>query len=225
LSPTYIEHLKKILKPTEFLAIEHKFVVIPNGIDEFWLKNKGIPKELSNSELNLLFVGSFAKGKNIKTTINVVKKMNLRKGRNVRLSIVGGSGSNEKDILEIIESNKQFITYYGPIKDMDKLMEVYRSADIFLMPSFTETFGLVYAEALSQGLPIIYSKGQGFDNQFPDGHVGYSVNPTNEDEIINKIEEIIRNYSYLSSNAIEGCVKFNWDDISLKYIDIYSSVK
>lgn len=40
------------------------------------------------------------------------------------------------------------------------------------MPSHKETFGLVYAEAMSQGLPIIYTKNQGFDGQFPDGYVG-----------------------------------------------------
>jgi len=43
------------------------------------------------------------------------------------------------------------------------------------MPSITETFGLVYAEALSQGLPVLYTRGQGFDRQFEEGEVGYAV--------------------------------------------------
>ena len=40
----------------------------------------------------------------------------------------------------------------------------------FCLPSHAETFGLVYVEAMSQGLPIIY-EGQGFDKQFQDGEV------------------------------------------------------
>ena len=43
------------------------------------------------------------------------------------------------------------------------------------MPSRYETFGLVYGEAMSQGLPIIYSKGQGVDGYFKEGTVGYGV--------------------------------------------------
>ena len=42
------------------------------------------------------------------------------------------------------------------------------------MPSITETFGLVYGEALSQGLLIIYTKGQGFDGQIKEKLAGYS---------------------------------------------------
>ena len=49
------------------------------------------------------------------------------------------------------------------------LIEFIGENDIFVMPSINETFGLVYAEAMSQGLPVIYTKGQGFDKQFNDG--------------------------------------------------------
>ena len=38
---------------------------------------------------------------------------------------------------------------------------IYRENDIYVMPSIIETFGLVYAEAMSQGLPVIYTRGQG----------------------------------------------------------------
>lgn len=55
------------------------------------------------------------------------------------------------------------------------------------MPSFTESFGLVYAEAMSQGLPVIYSKGQGFDGQFAEGVVGYHVDAHDPEELCENI--------------------------------------
>lgn len=45
--------------------------------------------------------------------------------------------------------------------DKTKIIDVYRDSDIFVMPSKFETFGLVYVEALTQGLHLIYTKGQG----------------------------------------------------------------
>ena len=48
------------------------------------------------------------------------------------------------------------------------------------MTSLGESFGLTYAEAMSQGVPVIYSKGQGFDGQFKEGVVGYHVDPLSE---------------------------------------------
>ena len=66
------------------------------------------------------------------------------------------------------------------------------------MPSFHETFGLVYIEAMSQGLPIIYTKGEGIDGYFKEATVGYSVNPKDVKNIVKKIEMIIHNYNKIS---------------------------
>ena len=63
------------------------------------------------------------------------------------------------------------------------------------MPSYTESFGLVYAEAMSQKLPVIYSKGQGFDGQFEEGLVGYHVSPYDVKDIANGILKALENDS------------------------------
>lgn len=49
------------------------------------------------------------------------------------------------------------------VQERTALARLYRPASGFAMVSFRENFGLVYAEALSQGRPVVYSKGQGFD--------------------------------------------------------------
>ena len=92
------------------------------------------------------------------------------------------------------------------------------------MPSFTETFGLVYAEAMSQGLPVVYTRGQGFDGQFEEGFAGYSVNSNSPEEIADVIEKIIADYSTISANCISGALQFNWKEIAEKYYEIYECI-
>lgn len=89
------------------------------------------------------------------------------------------------------------------------------------MPSKHETFGLVYAEAMSQGLPVIYTRGQGFDGQFEEGEVGYSVQYDSAEEIVDRIKEILNNYKTISNNCVEKVDRFDWDEIARKYIEIY----
>ena len=103
------------------------------------------------------------------------------------------------------------------------LLERYREADVFVMPSFFETFGLVYLEAMSQGLPLIYSKDQGFDGFYTDGRIGYAVNPSDTDGIADKINIIFENYEAISMNCIEEVHGFSWDAIASAYMGIYSA--
>ncbi|MDO5716095.1 MAG: glycosyltransferase, partial [Tissierellia bacterium] len=116
------------------------------------------------------------------------------------------------------------IIYKGPL-EKKKVLEELQNAHIYFMPSLRETFGLVYVEAMSQGLPIIYTKGQGFDGQFPEGEIGYGVEPDQEQEMIDKIFEIIKNYSEMSRRAVENAKKFNWKDISREYIQLYDKIR
>ncbi len=91
------------------------------------------------------------------------------------------------------------------------------------MPSIHETFGLVYAEAMSQGLPVIYSKSQGFDGQFEDGTVGHVVNSLDHNDIAEKIIKIFYDYETKSKNCIELFHKFDWKTIACEYLSLYEN--
>ena len=122
---------------------------------------------------------------------------------------------------------KELMKYdFVQIKDhMDKelLINEYRMADIYIMPSHHESFGLVYPEAMSQGLPVIYSKGQGFDQQFEEGLVGSAVDSRNTDDIVTGIAKVVDDYKKLSKNALDSSSIFDWNLVSEKLIDIYNS--
>ena len=92
------------------------------------------------------------------------------------------------------------------------------------MPSIHETFGLVYAEAISQGLPVIYSRGQGFDGRFVNGEIGYAVNALSVDEIVLRIKAIESEYKEISKMCLINADYFKWDLINCKYKKLYNCI-
>lgn len=219
LSTTYKNKLISKYIPDKLKkSIIKKIDIIPNGIDDFWLNNKFIRKGLDTEKtLKLLQVGEISKRKNQLITTAAVSALRDQ-NYNIDLTVVGKVKS--KSIFNTIKK-VSFIKYIKPVSK-EKLIDIYRDHDIFIMPSVTETFGLVYPEAMSQGLPVIYTKGQGFDGQFEEGEVGYSVDCFNVKDIKDKIIKTTENYEKLSAQGIIKCDKFNWNKINKQYIDLYT---
>ena len=224
-SPVYQKYVIKQYVPYELRnLIDQKSVIIPNGINPFWLQNKYARSEYKyKNQINLIYVGDFSKNKNINTSINVARKLR-ELGYDVKFVIIGGRGGYEGKVKKLAKINKDIIKIYDRMEDREKLLNMLRNSDIFIMPSFYETFGLVYVEAMSQGLPIIYTKGQGIDGYFKEGTVGYSVNPKNVNDIVKKIEMIIHNYNKISKNCYNLVDNFSWNKIAKIYHDTYTSI-
>ena len=225
LSPAYRDFvLEKIIPSSLNKEIKAKSIIIPNGIDPFFLKNKFYRNNWNREtkKVSLLYVGNLTKNKNIETTIKVFQKLNVM-GYKAKLDIVG-SGEEEKHLRLIVKDQKD-IKMHGRIDKKEDLLKIYKNSDIFIMPSINETFGLVYLEAMSQGLPIIYTKGQGVDGFFSKGEVGYSVNPLDVDEITDKIVKIIDNYQNISDSCYRLVDNFSWNIIAKEYQSIYSKLE
>ena len=152
-------------------------------------------------------------------TIKAIKLLQ-KKGYKIKYTVVGKI--LDKKIYRQIK-DLPYVQYI-PHTSKENLLDIYRENDIFVMPSVTETFGLVYAEAMSQGLPVIYTRGQGFDGQFEEGEVGYSVNAMFTEELADKIILIGNNYNEISKRCIRLVDKFNWSTISNEYLKIYVSI-
>lgn len=195
--------------------------IIPFGLDSFWLDNPcREEKILSNAQqLRLFYAGTIDQNKNIGVTLQAMELLR-RKGWDVTLTAAGAAAMPA--LLKRLSKNTSF-QYVGP-QPKEKLIEYYRQSDLFVMPSLTETFGLVYAEALSQGLPIIYSQGQGFDGQFPEGYVGFSANPRSAESIAEAIEQTAANYAALQKNCTAAARKFDWSTIAAQYQALYEQM-
>lgn len=195
-----------------------KTKVLYNGVNDFWLDSK-LNSDL-NKSIDLIYVGNFNKNKNIVGIINAIKLLHNKK-INISLSLVGGGDDELKNLLNI-DRIPDFITNYGVINDKDRLLKLYQSSKIFIMPSFFETFGLVYIEALFQGCNIIHSKGQGIEGVF-DCEFVQSVNPLDVDDIANKINYLLNlkidyNDRQVFLNKISN--DFRWDNIAEQYLNI-----
>lgn len=201
-------------------SIRKKTHVIPNGIDDFWLKNCWKDeKRIIHTPIKLIYAGRIDRNKNIETIQKTVQKLN-ELGQKATLTVVG-KVDDEKIYKKIARDCNTKVL--DPV-EKEKLINLYRNNDIFIMPSFHETFGLVYAEAMSQGLPVLYTKGQGFDDQFSEGVVGFSVNPHNILDIVNKTKKIITNYLEISNRCSRLVVKFSWNNIAREYVEIYENI-
>lgn len=212
--------LDKFIPAKDKKGILEKSVVIPNGIDKFWLDNKFTGREKPKKrDINLLYVGVVDKNKNIGATIEACKIL-LDEGFNVRYTIVGAIRDKKEGAL-IHETS--FINYVDHTSK-EELLNYYRSSDIFVMPSIHETFGIVYIEAMSQGLPLIYTRGQGFDGQFKDGEVGRSVDSNSAIEIAECIKDILEDYKSISTKCTENVDRFSWNRIAGTYDDLYKEV-
>ena len=201
-------------------VILDKSEIIPNGIDEFWFDNTESVKQVPEKYyLRLLQIGDINKNKNIETTVSAIKLL-LEKGYEAKLDVVGKV--KDQKVFGKIKDEK-FVNYLG-YKTKEELIQIYRDNDIFIMPSIHESFGLVYAEAMSQGLPLIYTRGQGFDGQFEDGEVGYCADCNNAIEIAEKIVKIVDNYNKISIRCQDKSKKFKWDMIVKQYQKIYQLI-
>lgn len=202
--------------------IESKIKLLPNGISKFWLEENFECKQHSDP-LRILYVGDSSKNKNLFFLINTLS--NLRQEIDLECTIVGFENSDAEDLIKFIEKgNYSFVKISGRINDKLKLKSYYRNHDIFIMISKYETFGLVYLEALSQGLPIIHSRGQGIDGYFQDSLFARAVDYNSEEQVHSAIKELMINYSKASTQAIQAANKFDWEYISEEYNDLYNNV-
>lgn len=221
ISPSYLETVKTKYIPKSFQKeFTNKAIVIPNGVDDFFLQNKYKAKNIKDkNQIKLLYVGEINKNKNVSFSAHCISSLNVNKNKYM-FTVIGKI--SDKKIYDHIKKFT-FIKYLSPQKK-ESLIKYYRDTDIFVMPSHTETFGLVYVEAMSQGTPVIYTKNQGFDNQFEDGIVGYAINPNSENDFSKAIYSILNNYLKISENCINLSENFSWNHIERKYKEIYYSI-
>lgn len=222
ISPFYVDKVCSYLSEAEKKELLDKVEIIPNGISDFWIKNiAALPDKQLDKKVRLVQVGKITRRKNTITSIKVTKEL-LNRGYNATLDVVGdGELKNQCMELAIQLNIQDRVRFWGHINDLCKLLEIYRDCDIYIMPSITETFGVTYLEAMSQGLPLIYTQGQGIDGFFKNGEIGYSVDPMDTDMIVQSIENISLNYDKISKNCIDNIQMFNWDKICKRYIDLY----
>lgn len=194
-----------------------KGVVIGNGIDdEFFNEKPNKPNTPPTNPTRLVYIGRIIKRKNLDIVMRVLNY------KERKLTVVGQAFPKTNWGLKLIDNlkNNNNINYI-PKQSALEIVQTLDNSDIFVMPSVNETFGIVYIEAMSRGLPIIYTKGTSVDEMF-DSEVGVAIHEITPQAINQAIEKITSNYCYYSSNAINESQRFNWKEISKVTIEQYA---
>jgi len=200
--------------------IKDKMILIPNGIDDYYLDHVN---HESHDGHKVLYVGDFSSNKNVMRLGEAV--LELKKEdifRDITLTLVGGGNTANNEVQTMINAHADAFHYLGPIYDKERLCEVFNAHTVFAMPSIHETFGLVYLEALSQNLPVLFTKGQGIDGLF-DNTVGVGVNPMSVEGIKDALKQLLDVSGCFSNNRIDF-ERFRWKNIALQYIYFYEQL-
>ncbi len=223
-SPAYREQLLSLLPKNLRYDVDAKARTVPNGIDNVWLSGESGRRGSRSETLRLLYVGDFSRNKNVNGVLRAAGL--IAATRDVALTLVGGGGDGHDDLIGALEAGAYpFAKYAGRIHDKAELRKVYASHDVFVMPSFLETFGVAYIEALSQGMPILHSRGQGVDGYFEEGTVAEAVNPGDPQDIAEKILRLESRLPEIGDACRQQARRFGWSNIASEYLTIYSAAE
>ncbi|MDI3323044.1 glycosyltransferase family 4 protein [Pontibacterium granulatum] len=229
LSPQWEPVIRKVLRDAKTVifispAHKHKFEakygatlphtqLMPNGINQHWLAQSNTAKLSDISDITRgLYIGAINRNKNIARTIEAFLNAKLDTPERL-MTIVGGSYEEyTKCYGPLSEKQLASVNFAGRITDLEALQKYYKEANIFIMPSHMETFGLVYLEAISQCTPVIYSRGQAIDGLFPEGEVGVACDSRSTTSIQGAIEYILQHYpvGLTYRNGKNPVQEFSW---------------
>lgn len=219
LSDSYRDQLLACVKDEGTRTKLEESEVVPNGLAPFWHGQRVAASEVKEfSPLRLLFVGRLDRNKNVLGLIEACEGL-AAKGVPVVLDIVGDGPLSS--VIARKAATRGWINQVGSVHSKERLADHYRRAHALVVPSFSESFGLVYGEALTQGTPVIFSRGQGFEGWFPDGHCGYGVDPRSTSDLMEKIVLVQKNHGSLSMNAPLAARRFDWRDVSQRHAALY----
>lgn len=203
-------------------SISTKLTVIPNGVDPFWIANfKFFNPTNCVDKFKILYVGTFIKRKKLLELQQAIIELSLQNNMQCELHIVGGGGDQTEPIMKNIKDYSNLFQYHGKIEQKEDLIKIYRNCHFFAMPSRNETFGLVYVEAMLQGLPILYTANDGIDGFYKE-KIGKKVSKQADVlEIKQAILKLIDNdveYEIPTQKLLEN---HNWKNIAKVYQKIY----
>jgi glycogen synthase len=212
---------------------ERRITVIPNGIDPTELQPAGDLDALRRRfaephEKLVLFIGRLVYEKGFQLALDALPGV-VEQVENVRY-LVAGSGTHEAELKAQAErlGLSEHGVFLGWIGD-DVLHSLYRIADLCVVPSIYEPFGLVALEAMASGCPCIVADTGGLREVVPVGErVGLRFNGGDAEHLGVMIERLLVDEQLrerLVTEASEHVLRFDWDDIALRTRGIYGELR
>jgi glycogen(starch) synthase len=210
-----------------------KLTMIPNGV------NREVYDRLETQDLSafrkkyalsqekiVLYVGRLVYEKGVQILINAVPKVLSNAGAKF---VIAGTGYMQEQLLNIVRSmgleHKVFFAGFVDEKDLLKLQKV---ADVSVVPSLFEPFGIVALEAMAAKSPVVVSDTGGLSEIVDHDKTGVKVYPNNTDSLAWGISKILvdDNFAkFLRENAYKKILeKYDWDKIAQQTRQLYEKV-
>lgn len=205
------------------LGLKSPIAIIPNGVEllipKTDIKNDHLPD--SNTR-TVLFLSRVHQKKGL---LNLVRAWSQLKPLGWRLRIAGpNEGGHLAEVLSLAEQLGvlPFLEYVGAVEGAEK-EALYRNADVFILPTFSENFGVVVAEALAHGLPVITTHGAPWAD-LKTYDCGWWID-IGVDPLVNALREALGlsddERRAMGERGKEYVRRYNWEDIARQTIEVY----
>ena len=211
----------------------HRIEIIPGGYDPavFHQKDKKLCREklgIDPQSFVPMYVARFTKTKGLLDLIEAMRRFSEQNpdAIDVQFVLVGGGRTQEE--LDVGRTATKKVNEYGLDErtmfpgtvDYSELVDYYNAADVIVMPSHYEPFGLVPVEAMACGTPVIASNVGGLAFTVVDGKSGFHVPPKSPEYIAQKLSQMYRDrelLAELSTGAMRNSLeRFSWYEIGRK---------
>ncbi|RIK28424.1 MAG: glycosyltransferase family 1 protein [Anaerolineae bacterium] len=224
-----------------YKADASKMVVIPPGVNvsRFYPIPSDEAKEfvgLKPDNRMILFVGRIEPLKGVDTLLEAMSCLQMKESRPVHLAIIGGdpSASPEKmnaemtrlkNLCEVLGLD-QSVVFLG-VRDQDKLSYYYSAAEVVVMPSHYESFGMVALEAMACGTPVIASEVGGLAYLVRDGETGFTIPAEEPETLCEKLSWLLNDphlHDSMSKRAVEYAQDYAWEKVAGQIVGVYEEL-
>ncbi|MDF1499441.1 MAG: glycosyltransferase [Anaerolineales bacterium] len=221
-----------------------RVVVIPPGVDtaHFYPIAKDEAREFISMDADtrmILYVGRIETLKGIDMLIKamtMLQEEGFLETHPICVAIIGGEAgvSEEKMSAEMarlqalrLEAGLDDIVHFLGKRDQDTLQYYYSAAEIVVVPSHYESFGLVALEAMACGTPVVASETGGLAFLVRDGETGYHVPTGNVEALAARIKELLTDEvlrARMGKTAAAYACQYDWSVISEQVLDLYAAL-
>jgi|GEM_PF-176822 len=223
LTPSGQTALKKLLEEWTIIpGFEH--FVLSNPIEFDLLKSANLKRYYSGGTLELINIARYVPQKNQLAILKAVLQLVSAGTRNIHLSLVG-DGELRPEFEAFIEDHKleRYVTLTGWV-GLEQKKQYLEKADVMVIPSLFESFGIVVLEAYANNIPVVASNTRGLADLVVEGENGTKVEASNIDQIVTAIKQYINNPRIIQTQGERNFIKSKQFDLSIigkQLIDIY----